>query len=158
MRRPSKNQITIEQLQLACRHVHEMRSAGVSENMAIRTLENFADVYAKLHTGGSATPHHVDQFELWSVRARALREDLPEGKPRDYLRVEHGTPKRAFARMILDLFSRDQLTSAEMARLISRYWRIAILTIEEDERLNRIARTKAYQRPEDRWAAAGIEF
>ena len=59
----SKNAITVQQIELACRHVQEMMSAGVTENLAIRTLELFADVYAKILTGGSATPHHVDQVD-----------------------------------------------------------------------------------------------
>ena len=36
-----------------------MRAAGISENLTIRSLELFADVYAELHGGGSATPHHL---------------------------------------------------------------------------------------------------
>ena len=59
-----KNDITIEQLSLACKHVVEMREAGVTMNLAIRTLELFADVYAKILKGGSPTPNHVDQIAL----------------------------------------------------------------------------------------------
>jgi hypothetical protein len=93
----SKNVVTIEQLALTCRHFQEMRDAGVTENLAIRTLELFADVYAKLHMDGSATPHHVKQVELWSVEARNISEQLPNARPKDYFRVEHGTPRRSFA-------------------------------------------------------------
>ena len=56
----SKNQITLEQLQIACGHVEELVRAGVTKNLAIRTLELFADVYAKIESGGSAShtkPH-----------------------------------------------------------------------------------------------------
>jgi hypothetical protein len=53
----SKNIPTIEHLSIACRHVQELMAAGVTENFAIRTLELFTDVYAKLVKGGSATPH-----------------------------------------------------------------------------------------------------
>jgi len=52
----SRNRHTIEHLRIACRHVDELVAAGVTENLAIRTLELFADVYAKTHTGGSASP------------------------------------------------------------------------------------------------------
>ena len=93
----SKNTITVPQIELACRHVQEMISAGVTENLAIRILEHFVDVYAKLFTGGSATPHHVDQVELWSVEALKIREEYPNAKPKDYFRVEHGTPRRQTA-------------------------------------------------------------
>jgi transposase InsO family protein len=70
--RPSKNKLTTDHLKIACRHVRELRAAGVTENLAIRSLEQFADFYAKMHGGGSATPHHVRQVprQQWSVAAR----------------------------------------------------------------------------------------
>ena len=70
----SKNRPTIEHLSIACRHVQELMAVGVTENLAIRTLELFTDVYAKLVNGGSATPHHVKQVPLnqWSIAARQL--------------------------------------------------------------------------------------
>ena len=154
----SKNAVTIDQLALACRHFHEMRDAGVTENMAIRTLELLADVYAKLHTGGSATPHHVDQVELWSVNARKIRDRVPDAKPRDYFRVEHGTPRRGFALKVLELYRKDKLSAKTMARLVERYWKLAVITLEEDERLNKIARSKTFKTPDERWEAAGIKF
>jgi hypothetical protein len=73
----SRNAVTIAQLELACRHTEEMMAAGVTENMAIRTLELFVDVYAKLHIGGAASPHHVDDVKLWSVDALRLRNRMP---------------------------------------------------------------------------------
>lgn len=154
----SRNAVTIDQLVLACRHMEEMIAIGVSENGAIRTLEIFADVYAKIHMGGSATPHHVRQVSLWSVQALKLREGAPNTKPRDYLRVEHGTPRRGFARMVLELYRRDNLSEKTMAKLVKRYWKLAVITLEEDERLNKVARSKTFKTPEERWAAAGIKL
>jgi len=75
----SRNEITIEQLYLACRHVEELMAEGVTENLAIRTLELFTDVYAKLQTGGSATPHHVSQVKLWSIEAIRVRQAITFG-------------------------------------------------------------------------------
>ena len=154
----SKNAITIDQLRLACRHVEEMMAAGVTENLAIRTLELFADVYANLHMGGSATPHHVDQVELWSVKARKLRDALPDAKPRDYFRVEHGTSQRGFACKILGLYRRDKLNARTMIKLAERDYRLAVITLDEDKRLNKIARSKVFDTPDERWAAADIKF
>ena len=156
----SKNSVSIEQLRLACRHVEELRAAGVTENLAIRTLELFADVYAKLHGGGSATPHHVSQVgdSSWSRKAKALREALPEAKPRDYYRVEHGTPRREFARAVLTLFKQEKLTERTMNALVRKHWRLAVLTLDECRALDRIARSKMFKSPDERWAAAGIEF
>ena len=154
----SKNAVTIDHLVLACRHFEEMIAAGVTENGAIRTLEVFADVYAKLHMGGSATPHHVDQVDLWSVKARRIRNRMPDAKPRDYFRVEHGTPRRGFARKVLDIYRKGKLNAKTMAKLVERYWKLAVITLEEDERLNKVARSKTFKTPEERWAAAKIMF
>jgi hypothetical protein len=92
----SKNALTVDHLRLACRHVEEMIAADVTENFAIRTLELFADVYAKRHMGGKGqnSPHHVAQVGLWSVAALELREAKPLARPIEHFRVEHGTPRR----------------------------------------------------------------
>ena len=154
----SKNAITIEQLKLACRHVEEMISAGVTENLAIRTLELFVDAYAKLRLTGNVSPHHVDQVTLWSARARAIRQALPNAKPKDHFRVEHGTPKRGFARKVLKLYRENQLSDEAMTELVALDYRLAVITIEEDASLNKKFRSVAFDTPEERWAAAGIEF
>jgi hypothetical protein len=148
----------MDQLNLACRHVEEMMAAGMTENLAIRALELFADVYAKLLMGGSATPHHVDQFELWSVKAKHLRKKMPEGKPKDLFRVEHGTPRRAFARKAFALYEKGKLNEKSMRKLVHSYWKLAVITLEEDQRLNRVARSRMFDTPEKRWLAAGIKF
>jgi hypothetical protein len=57
----SKNAVIVNQLKLACRHVEEMIAAGVTENLAIRTLELFADMYAKFKVIGNTSPHHVNR-------------------------------------------------------------------------------------------------
>lgn len=155
---PSKNDITLEQLALACRHVREMMAVGVTENLAIRTLELFADVYAKLLTGGSATPHHVDQVPRWSLAALATRAADPGAKAQGRLIVEHGTPKRQFARLVLDLYDRDLLDEGNMRRLVEARWKLAVITVEEDRRLNSRFRSVLFDSPEARWSAAGIEF
>ncbi|MDZ4733515.1 MAG: hypothetical protein SGJ16_08005 [Nitrospirota bacterium] len=146
------------QLNIACRHVEEMMAAGVTENMAIRTLELFTDVYAKLQMVGSATPHHVDQVELWSVKARNLRRKMPDGKPKDLFRVEHGTPRREFARKTFALYQKGKLNEKSMEKLVHRYWKLAVITLEEDQRLNKVARSRMFATPEKRWSAAGIKF
>lgn len=153
----SKNRPTIEHLQMACRHVGELMAAGVTENHAIRTLELFADIYAKLHNGGSATPHHVKQVKLWSVAALKLRKANPDAKPLNFLRVEHGTPRRAFARKVLELHGQGKLNDRSMARLVKRHWLLAVITLNEDLRLNKVAGF-TYRTPVERWAAAGIKF
>jgi len=154
----SKNTITIDQLAPACRQFQEMREAGVTMNMAIRTLELFADSYAKLHMGGSATPHHVSQVELWPVNARKVRDSLPDAKPRDYFRVEHGTPRRAFALKVLELHRKGKLSTRTLNRMVKQYWKLAVITLQEDELLSKVARSEVFKTPEQRWQAAGIKF
>lgn len=156
----SKNRLSIDQISLACRHVDELTAAGVSENFAIRTLELFADVYAKLYHGGSATPHHARQVprNQWSLAALKLAGDAHPNWPSGALRVEHGTPRRRFARLVKQLHGAGRLTGAEMDFLCKRYWKLAVITVEEDSRLNKIARSKLFDAPEERWAAAGIIF
>jgi hypothetical protein len=154
----SKNAITITQLQLACRHVQEMIAAGVTENLAIRPLELFSDVYAKLRVLGSTSPHHVKYVKLWSIKARALRDALPNAKPKDYFRVEHGTPQRSFARTVLSLYQNGELDEVTMDALVQRVYRLAVITIEEDKTLNKMARSTVSTTPKARWRDAGIEF
>lgn len=154
----SVNRVTVAHLSLACGHVEELMSAGMTENYAIRSLELFVDSYAKLHHGGSATPHHVSQVALWSRAAKRLKKENPQAKARDFFRVEHGTPRRALARKVLQLHSKGKLTERALNRLVRQHWMLAVITFEEDQRLNRIARSQLYKTPTERWDAAGIKF
>jgi hypothetical protein len=156
--RLSKNRLTVEHLKIACRHVHELTAAGVTENLAIRSLEIFSDFYAKFESGGSVTPHHVNQVACsqWSVAAKKLWRDNPNARPP--LRVEHGTPRRAFARMVMKLFDCGDLTEQAMADLTKNNWKLAVITIDEDSRLNKFNRSKAHTSPDERWRSAGIIF
>ena len=157
-RNRSINAISIEQIIIACRHVDEMLDVGVTENLAIRTLELFTDVYAKVHFGGSVTPHSADQVGLWSIEALKARTKNPNEKLGQIVRVEHGTPKRALARLCLELFRQDQLNEDKMRALVDRHWKLAVITLEEDKRLNKTSRSTAHSSPEKRWSSAGIKF
>jgi hypothetical protein len=153
----SKNTITLPQIEAACRHVAELIKLGMTENLAIRNLELFANVYAKHRIIGSTSPDHVTQFPLWSQAARAHRENGGELGGR-HLRVEHGTPRRQFARLVLKAFHEEALTQAWLDTLCEQRWKVAVITLDEDRRLNRLARSKLYDSPEERWQAAGIIF
>ena len=156
----SKNRHTIEHLKVACRHVQELMAVGVTENHAIRTLELLSYFYAKLILEGPAAPHHVSQVPRaqWSLAAKKLLAENPDAKPRDHFRVEHGTPRRGFARMVLKLYEQGDLSEQAMRRLVDRYWKLAVITLDEDAVLARVARSMVYERPEERWHAAGIVF
>ena len=101
---PSKNRITIDQLRAACRHVEELQALDVRENLAIRTLELFADVYAKLQVMGNTNPHSASEVKLWSKAALELKSARPRAKAGVCFRVEHGTPRRVFARMVMERY------------------------------------------------------
>ena len=133
-----------------------MMAAGVTENLAIRTLELFVDVYANLHTGGSA-PHHVDQVPLWSVKAKncAMRFRMPNRVTTFAWNTAH---RKQFCTQILDLYRKDKLGARTMDKLAEKDYKLAVITLDEDTRLNKIARSREFDTPEERWAAAGIEF
>jgi hypothetical protein len=151
----SKNTISIGQLRILCRHVIELQNAGLSENIAIRLLELCANIYAKDRNMGTTNPDRADQFELWSRAARKAKRSHPTWKPGRYLRVEHGTPRRGFARLVLEEFKRRKLTKSWMDRHCDNRWRVAVITLEEDKHLNR---SGLYKSPEARWKAAKIKF
>ena len=153
----SKNSITIEQLTAACRQFEEMLSLGVSENFAIRQLELFANAYAKFHVIGNVSPDHVDHYKLWSEAAIALVKENPNSRTSGLLRVEHGTPRRQFARMIYRQWKDDEISESWMEITLQKMWKVAVITVEEDRRLNKSARSKLFDNPFDRWKASGIE-
>ena len=155
-----KNSPTVEQVALACRHVDEMIAAGVTENLAIRTLELFTDVYANLLIYKKAGPHQVDKVPIsqWSLKARELRASQPTAKPRDYLRVEHGTPRRGLARKVLELAREEALSVTSLDATVTRYYKLAVITVEEDNLLNSLSRSEMLDSPESRWELAGIKF
>jgi len=156
----SKNLITIPQLKLACRHVKEMEDAGMTENFAIRGLELFADAYARQSLGGRGRfqPLHVRHIDLWSKAALKMKKRFPKRRPLEYLRVEHGTPRREFARLVLNLYKKNRLTDLTVKHLVQRYWKLAVITLEEDGRLNKVARKTMLSSPWKRWAKAKIRF
>jgi hypothetical protein len=154
----SKNAVTIEQLNITCRQVEELIDAGMTLNLAIRNLELFANVYAKMRVVGNSSPDHADQYETWSKAARKAKKDNPTLPYGQYLRVEHGTPRRQFARYVLEAFKKQRLTQEWMNKLCNKQWKVAVITHEEDKRLTKLGRTKMFQNPELRWAAAKIEF
>jgi hypothetical protein len=156
--RLSKNQITFEQIQLACGHVLELNAAGVTSNIAIRTLELMIDVYGKLYHGGKATPHHVSHIKQWSIAARKAIVNHPGRPAKEFLRVEHGTPRRALATLVLKHHADNSLDKNLLNDFMARYWKLAVLTLEEDERLNRLVRSKMSDTPEQRWALVNIEM
>lgn len=87
-----KNAPTLDQIKIACRHVVELQDTGMSENLAIRQLELFTNLYAKFRAIGHVNVDHVDQYTYWSKAARKAKATNPAAAPGTHLRCEHGTP------------------------------------------------------------------
>ena len=154
----SKNAVTLKQLKLACRHVIELMAAGMSENHAIRSLELFANGYAKLRVVGTLAPDHARQYTLWSISARRAKKAHPKKASGSHLRVEHGTPRRQFARLVLDGYKKGRLSEKWMNRLCNKRWEVAVITTDEDRRLSKVSRSALFPTPRRRWEAAKIRF
>ena len=154
----SKNAPTIRQIKIACRHVSELVDAGMTENLAIRNLELYANIYAKYRIMGNANVDYADQYQVWTKAARRAEAASPTHAYGQYLRVEHGTPRRQFARYVLDAYKKKILTKEWLDKLCDKKWKVAIITPEEDQRLTRLTRSKSFRTPELRWAAGKIKF
>ena len=136
------NNINIDQLNLVCIHVEAQIDALISPNFAMRPLILMADVYAKLRIIGNANPDRADQFEKWSNEAVNLWKQKLKETPKpsfgSYLRCEHGFGKTKFAEIVLDTFKKNgKLTETTMDNLVDKYWRVAVITLKEDKKLDR---------------------
>ena len=153
----SKNACTVEQLKLMCQHYDKIVAAGVTANLAIRSLEAAVDATAKHRVIGNAGPHSVRQVpsNQWSRAAKAAHSLNPDRSAKEYLRVEHGTPRRAFTKLILEAHRAGNLNDQTFEGLITKHWKIAVITLDEDTRL---PRSEMRESPDKRWADAGIHF
>ena len=111
-----------------------------------------------IRLGQPPPPRHVNQVNLWSVEAKKIRDRKPDAKPKDHFRVEHGAPRRPVARKVIGMYQDNNLNDEALNKLVRQHWRLAVITLEEDQRLNKIARSNMFDTPEERWAAAGIKF
>lgn len=153
----SKNAVAIKHLEIVCRSMQELRELGMTENLAIRHLEFLVNNYAKYKIVGKVSVDHVDEYKLWSKDASRQKKLHLHRRSGEYLRVEHGTPRRDFARLVLNQFEKGKLTEKWLDAKCKKLWKVAVITHEEDMRLNKF-KTVKFKSPEARWAAAGIKF
>ena len=153
----SINSIKIEQITIAARCMEQLLKSGMTENMAIRHLEFLANVYAKFKTLRKVSVDHVDEFAMWSAAAIRAKKENPEKKVGEYLRVEHGTPRRKFAKLVFMAFKEKKLTERWMNSHCKKLWKVAVVTHEEDKKLNKL-RKLDFVTPEARWTHVGIEI
>jgi hypothetical protein len=165
MRYSSGNNSTIERgwtyqvLMLGLEYAVKLRESGLLQNYYLWELKHRIEAYYfgrnALYSGPNGVPYV--QIRLWSKRA--LEEYSDNRKNTKNLVKEHGTPRTPFAIKILNLYVNGSLTEGVMNDNIDRYYKIAVITRDEDRRLNRIgARSKMYTTPEERWIAAGTEI
>ena len=60
--------------------------------------------------------------------------------------------------MVMKLYENDVLNENEMAILVKQYWKLAVITVEEDQILNKNFRSKLFNSPDERREAANIVF
>jgi hypothetical protein len=139
------------QIELLCRQTKELKDSGGRENHYLIPLENFVDEYARIYHAVRPGVYHADKIELWSVAARAARA-ADTATP---VRIEHGTPRRELARLVYTLWGAGKFSKAALDSLIATHWQLAVITLDEDKRLNR---SKMFPTPLARWADATIEL
>ena len=165
MAKRSKNDITIEQLNTACRHFYELIDLEVTENIAIRQPLKMVDIYAKMRVIGKCSVDKANEFDYWSIEAEKVWKQAqlkdPKAKYGSFVRIEHGTPRTQFTKIVLEKYDQNKtLTIKTMEDLIRNKWKVAVITKEEDARINANGdrRNPKNKSPEKRWADAGIKF
>jgi hypothetical protein len=134
---------TFDHLVVALRTYLEMRNVGISHNWCCRTLNMVVDTFSsQCHSRGQPIP-------VSKAGRGLLKSDLI---------YEHGTPLSDLVTRFVDAYRRGVLSEA-MALELARFWRVAYITKAEDQRLRDLGlRAKAMATPDERWAAASIEF
>jgi hypothetical protein len=94
----------------ALEYASKARDAGSDPNCYLRELMERIDGANSARCGyyyaAQFNGYDKSTLELWSVAAlEAVKKD-----PKVKLRVEHGSPKAAFAARILDIYTNGQLT------------------------------------------------
>lgn len=159
MEHMSRNKPTIEQLGIICRTVRELMKAGQTQNAAIRQLEEQAEWYARAHHFGMTNLPPIAKLPLWSIAARKAYNVDPTRRTASYLRKEHGTPRRAFALLVLALCDENKLNEKTMNELCDQRWKVAVITHDEDARMYELKlRSNLMETPHARWDACAIEM
>lgn len=153
----SKNEISIEQLKIAADCMIKLLASGMTENMSIRHLEFLANNYAKFKIIGKVSADHVSEYRDWSKAAIKAEKENQNRKAGEYLRVEHGTPRRDFARLVLIAHQKGKLNEVWMNSHCRKLWKVAIISHDEDRVLNGMRKMK-FKTAEMKWAKAGIKI
>jgi hypothetical protein len=150
---------TYPTLILGLEYAAKLREAGLVQNFYVWELKHRIEAYYlgrnNLYAGPNGIPY--EQIDLWSEKA--LEEYSNDKKAKRDLIREHGAPRTPFAIMILELYLSGDFNEKVMSEKLDLHYKLAVITKEEDRRLNAIrARSKMYPSPHERWAAAGINI
>ena len=127
----SNNDISIDQLNAACSHYFELRSLGMTKNIAIRQIVKMVDIYAKMRVIGKCSVDKANEFSHWSIEAiKTWKEAKSKNSKASYgtfLRVEHGTPRTQFTEIVLSkYYEKKFLTVETLEKLINEKWKVAV--------------------------------
>jgi hypothetical protein len=142
----------------ALEYASKARDAGADPNCYLRELMERIDGANSARRSYYVGPAGYDKFklELWSMEA--LRVVSKDPNAIKQLRVEHGSPRAAYAARILDLYIKGILTEEVFYQDLDRLYKLALITLEEDLKLNAAGlRSKMLETPEARWGRVGIE-
>ena len=77
----SKNDITIEQLNVACSHFFELKELDMMSNIAIRQIVKMVDIYSKMRVIGKCSVDRADEFSHCSIGAIKLWKEAKTNTP-----------------------------------------------------------------------------
>jgi hypothetical protein len=151
---------TFEHVLSACDHCKRSRELGAGAHHTRWWLGNQLEGYARglhglkhnsyAHVSAVSVP--LDSVPVWSVAAKRAISSKE-------VMIEHGTPKSEFVKLVYDVYLAGKLTEEMPVSMIENLWKIAVITKEEDARLNGAGlRSKRLESAEDRWAAVCIQF
>jgi hypothetical protein len=146
---------TLAQQKIMLEAVKQLEALGTSENAYYLLIDDWIDGYMRsLMHEFTAGPYHPLKTRHWSRKAiEAYKNDK-----KSLLRVAHGTAKRNISRLVFAHYKAGKLTEDTMLAIAQRYWKIAVLTKEENSRLDKVARSTMHDTPDERWALIGAEI
>jgi hypothetical protein len=140
---------TFETLWLALDYAIQLEKTSMTQNFYLWELKHRIDATYLGYTGIYAGPggYDKDGIEFWSEAAFAAYRKDKKAK----LVVEHGSPRTEFAVLVFGLYKQGKLTEAKLRVLYDKLYKLAVITKEEDRRLNDAT-------PEERWREVGIKL
>jgi hypothetical protein len=137
--------MTFRHVVAACDAFDLMDKAGIPENLAIRSCVTVVNVFANTVNADASVYVSVEAEKLSNKKGQTI--------------LEHGSPRYELTRLFIKTHRDGKLSEERATAMAKKYWAVAIITKEEDERLRKMGlRSKLMEAPHERWASAGIQF